>query len=137
MKYNIQNIFMDLKSYELIQNITALDELVSFIQNNINILDVQPISIKGVLFEVEYRPNKPFLSFIYTVQGYHTIDLYKNNFRENVYLYNQDALASYEGDFCGSELLLYTKNPTLWVIPYKESGLSKMDSATGELIQRF
>ena len=135
MKNSIENIFMDMKSYELIQNTIALDELISLIQNKVNTMDTHPITINEISFEVEYRPNKLNLSFLYTVNGYHSVDPCNNKFKNNLYLYNCEAAMSYGDDFCGEEVLLYTTKKTLLVIPYNESSLSRMDCSTGELIQ--
>ncbi|MCI9577140.1 MAG: hypothetical protein HFJ84_11025 [Clostridiales bacterium] len=137
MKNNIQNIFIDLKSYELIQSKISVDALVSLVFNGIDILKIQPIFIKGYPFMLEYRSNNPHLTYMYTIPGYHTIDPYENEFTKNVILYNPKAIEAYEDNFCGAEILLYTNKPSLIVIPYDGNGLSRMDSSTGKFIQRL
>ena len=137
MKKNIQNIFIDLKSYELIQNKISVDALVSLVFDSIDLLKIQPISIKGYPFMVEYRSNNPHLTYMYTIPGYHTIDPYENEFMKNLILYNSRAIETYEDNFCGAEMLLYTNKPSLIVIPYNGNGLSRMDSSTGKFIQRL
>ncbi len=108
MKKSIQNIFMDLKSYELIQDAIPLNELIPFILDNVNPAALKPISICGHLFEVEFLPRKHPFTFIFTPRKNHIIDPYENRFKNNVYLYNHDAVQSYEEPSCRSEVLIYT-----------------------------
>ena len=128
-----KNIFMDFKSYELIQNTISLDELIPFILDNVNPSNIQPISIKGYLFEVEFHPKNDYLSFTYTVNTFHYINHKKCHFRNSLYLYSKKALNEYDKDFSGETLLLFTNKKILYVIPHGENDLKRMDWATGKL----
>lgn len=132
MKNIIQNIFIDLKSYELIQDLITLDELIAFLLNNIDTFDIHPISIKGYLFEVEYHPQNDYLGFTYTLDGLHNIYYEKCRFRNSIYLYSARAFAEYEEGFSGITLLMFTRKKSLYVIPQGENDLSKMDCTTGK-----
>lgn len=126
---------MDLKSYEIVQNMISLEALNYFILNNVNISNPQPISIKEHLFEVEFHPQNDYLSFTYTIGSMHDIYHKECRFRNSIYLYSPAALAEYEEDFSGVTLLLFTRKKFLYVIPKGENDLSKMEWASGKLMR--
>lgn len=86
MSKNIQNIFIDLKSYWLIRDSITLNELATHILENVNPAEPKPISICGHLFEVEYLPRKHPFTFIFTPQINHIIDPYENRFKKKCVL---------------------------------------------------
>lgn len=139
MKKIIQNIFIDQKSYELIQDRLSLEDIISIILDNIDTTNIQSqsITIDGIEFEAQFHPNNDYLGFTYTLNGYHYIYHDKSNFKNNVYLYVPTAMDVYDEDFAGATLLLYTTKSFIYVIPFGENGLSKMDSSTGKFTRRL
>ena len=51
------------------------------------------------------------------------------------YFLNEDDV--FDEDFPGATLLLYTTKKHIYVTPYGENGLSKMDSSTGKFTRRL
>lgn len=56
---------------------------------------------------------------------------------KTVYIYSPTAMEEYDEDFPGATLLLYTTKKHIYVTPYGENGLSKMDSSTGKFTRRL
>lgn len=131
MNNNIQNIFIDLKSYELIQNSITRDELVEYIHANVNTENIKPISICGHLFEVEYHPKNDYLGFTYTIPAFHDICHKESRFKNSIYIYSSSAMKQYDEGFSGITLLLFTTKGSLYVIPYGESEMRKMECKSG------
>ena len=79
MKNITQNIFMDQKSYELIQSKDSLENIISAILKDIDTTKNQPqtIIINGFKFEAEFHPKNDYFGFTYTGIGNHYIDHYK------------------------------------------------------------
>lgn len=137
MKNNIQNIFMDLKSYELIKNRISLDELISSILSTVNTTDLKPISISGHLFEVEFHPENDYLGFTYTMNTFHDVCHKECRFRNSVYIYSSNALSQYDEGFSGITILLFTTKKYLYIVPAGENGLSIMDCESGKLTRKL
>lgn len=108
MKKSIQNIFMDLKSYELIQDAIPLNKLIPFILENVNPDNLKPISICGHLFKVEYHPKNDYLGFTYTVNTLYDIYPEDHRFKNSIYLFSKNAMKQYDEDFSPITLLLFT-----------------------------
>ena len=128
---------MDLKSYELIQNRITLNELTSLILSNINPLDIHPISIKEHLFDVAFHAQNDYLGFTYTADRLHYICHKECRFKNSVYLYSAKAQAEYEEESPRETLLLFTTKKNLYVVPYGENDLSKMDWKSGKFTRRL
>ena len=137
MKNSIQNIFMDMKSYELIQNTIALDELISLIQNKVHTMDTHSITINNILFKVEFHPKNDYLGHTHTINGFHYILHDKCRFKNSVYLYVPEILSEYEDGFSGITLLLFTTKKFLYAIPSGENDLSIIDSESGKFTRRL
>ncbi len=122
----IQNIFMDAESYKLIRDLITLDDLIKLIFDKVDtslltsthISILPPIDIKGKVFEVQYRPKKLLLSYVFTMDWQY-VDPYDNKFRKNLYLYIPGLLTSDEELIDSQELLLYTTKSTL-IIGYDQ-----------------
>ena len=138
MNKKIQNIFMDQKSFELIQNKNKFENLISDILKSIDTTQSQPqtIILEGIKFEAEFHPKKDYFGFTYTKDGYHYV-YHNNRFKNSVYLYSLAAMEKYDEDFSGITLLLHTTKKFIYVIPYGENGLSKMDSVSGKFTERL
>lgn len=138
MKNNIQNLFMDQRSYELIQNKNNFENMISEILKSIDTTQSQPqtVILDGIEFETEFHPKNDYFGFTYTKDGYHYVYHDKNRFKNSVYLYSPTAKEEYDEDFSGETLLLYTAKKFIYVIPYGENDLSKMDCATGKFTKR-
>lgn len=133
MKSNIQNIFMDQKSYESIQDKSDIRKVIEMVLERMETDKPQPqkITIEGIEFEAEFHPRNDYFGFTYTKEGYHCICYEKNKFRNSIYLYSKTAMKEYEKDFPGATLLLYTTKKAIYVIPHGANGLSKMDTSNG------
>lgn len=133
MKKFIQNIFMDLKSYNLLQ--TEMDEnIISFILDSIDTTKIQPqsIIIGGIEFKAEFHPKNDYLGFTFTRYGNHYIDHTMSLFKNSVYIYSPEAMKGYDKNFSGVTLLLYTTKKIIYAIPDGESSLRKMDCSIGK-----
>ena len=135
MKNIIQNIFIDQKSYELIQNKNNSKRIISIILDNIDTTrgQTQSINICGIEFKVEFHPKNDYFSFTFTNCGHHYVCCHKSRFKNSVYLYSPTAMEEYDEDFPGETLLLYTTKKFIYVIPAGEDCLSKLDCSTGNL----
>lgn len=136
---NIQNIFMDQRSYEHIQEESDFEKIISVILNNIDtsITNPQAIIINGIKFEAEFHPKNDYFGFTFTKDGRNYICHKNSRFKNSVYLYLPEAMDEYDKDFSGATLLLYTTKKYIYAIPYGENDLSKMDSSTGKFTQRL
>ena len=136
---NVQNIFMDQKSYELIQDRLPLQDIISVILDNIDTTNPKPqsITIDGIEFDAEFHPKNDYFGFTFTGHGNHYIDHTASHFANSVYIYSPTAMNGYDKDFSGITLLFYTTKRFIYAIPEGESSLSKMDCSTGEFTQRL
>lgn len=135
MKNIIQNIFIDQKSYELIQNKSNSEKIISTILDNMDTTKVQAQSliICGIEYKAEFHPKNDYFGFTFTKDGHHYVDHVKSRFKNSVYLYSSRAMDEYDKDFSGATLLLYTKKKFIYAIPDGKNRLCKMDCSTGEL----
>ena len=139
MQTMIQNIFMDQKSYELIQKNQDFEHICSVVLNGVDTDKPQPqtIIINKIEFQAEFHPKNDYFGFTFTKEGYHYICHKKCRFKNSVYIYSPTAMEEYDEDFPGATLLLYTTQKHIYVTPYGENGLSKMDSSTGKFTRRL
>lgn len=135
MKNSIQNVFMDQKSYEIIQDSVDLDSMIETILTGVrgNETQHQSIAIAGVLFEVEFHPRNDYFGFTFTRTGGHYICYHESCFKDSVYLYSPEAMKLYDDDFSGMTLLLYTTKKFICVIPCVGNNLEKLNCNTGKL----
>ena len=134
MENIIQNIFMDQKSYESIQEKSNIRDVIETVLERVETDKTQPqkVTVEGIEFEAEFHPKNDYFGFTYTKEGYHCICYEKNKFRNSIYLYSKTAMKEYEKDFPGATLLLYTTKKAIYVIPHGSNGLSKMDTSSGK-----
>lgn len=139
MKNIIQNIFIDQKSYELIQNKNNSKRIISTILDNIDTTrgQTQSIIICGIECKAEFHPKNDYFGFTFTKNGHHYVCYDKSRFKNSIYLYSPTAMGEYDKDFSGATLLLYTTKKFIYAIPNGENCLNKMDCSTGEFIQRL
>ena len=130
MNKNIQNIFMDLKSYELIQDLITLDELLTFVFENVNPAVPKSISLCGHLFEVENHPKNDYLGFTYTVNTLYDICPGDNHFKNSIYLFSRNAMGQYGEDLSPITLLLFTTKKSICVSSDGGQTLKKIDCKT-------
>lgn len=133
MENIIQNIFMDQKSYESIQEKSNIRDVIETVLERVETDKTQPqkVTVEGIEFEAEFHPKNDYFGFTYTREGYHCICYEENKFKNSVYLYSRTAMKEYEKDFPGATLLLYTTKKAIYVIPHGANGLSKMDTSNG------
>ena len=134
MENIIQNIFMDQKSYESIQEKSNIRDVIETVLERVETDKTQPqkVTVEGIEFEAEFHPKNDYFGFTYTREGYHCICYEENKFKNSVYLYSRTAMKEYEKDFPGATLLLYTTKKAIYVIPHGANGLSKMDTSSGK-----
>ncbi len=135
MQTMIQNIFMDQKSYELIQKNQDFEHICSVILNGVDTDKPQPqtIIINKIAFQAEFHPKNDYFGFTFTKKKDTIISAMKSvGLKNSVYIYSPTAMEEYDEDFPGATLLLYTTKKHIYVTPYGENGLSKMDSSTGK-----
>lgn len=133
MENIIQNIFMDQKSYESIQEKSNIRDVIETVLERVETDKTQPqkVTVEGIEFEAEFHPKNDYFGFTYTREGYHCICYEENKIKNSVYLYSRTAMKEYEKDFPGATLLLYTTKKAIYVIPHGANGLSKMDTSNG------
>ena len=88
MQTMIQNIFMDQKSYELIQKNQDFEHICSVILNGVDTDKPQPqtIIINKIAFQAEFHPKNDYFGFTFTKEGYHYICHKKCRFKNSVYI---------------------------------------------------
>lgn len=130
----IQNIFMDMKSYEMIREAVSVEEIINIV-GQIDLADIHPLLINGILFEVEFHPECNS-GFAHTVGSSHYIYMENCRFTNNIYIYSSTAKEEYDAGFPGIDLLLSTDLETLCVIPCgKDETLCIIDSKSEKIIQ--
>ena len=98
---------------------------------------MQTMILNKIEFQAEFHPKNDYFGFTFTKEGYHYICHKKCRFKNSVYIYSPTAMEEYDEDFPGATLLLYTTKKHIYVTPYGENGLSKMDSSTGKFTRRL
>ena len=139
MKNIIENIFIDQKSYEHIQNKTSSENIISTILSKIDTTSAQTqsIIISDIECKAEFHSKNDYFGFTFTKDGCHYIDHKSSRFKNSVYLYSPNAMKEYDEDFPGATLLLYTCKKFIYAIPHDGNDLIRMDCSTGEFTQRL
>lgn len=93
MQTMIQNIFMDQKSYELIQKNQDFEHICSVILNGVDTDKPQPqtIIINKIEFQAEFHPKNDYFGFTFTKEGY-IISAIKSVGLKTVYIYIHQPL---------------------------------------------
>lgn len=127
MKNNVQNIFIDSKSYEKINNKKPLNELVEFIYNNVDPYNTKSISIEGVTFKVEFHPENDYFGFTFTEDYKNYIDNTKSRFKNSLYLYAAKIFDEYEDEEPVTTCLLHTSKKYIYAVPKGKDDLIRME----------
>lgn len=137
MNSMIQNIFMDIKSYEMIRGAVSVEDIIDIVGQIApeSLSDIHPVLINGFLFEMEFHPECNS-GFAHTVGNFHYIYMENCCFTNNIYIYSSKAKEEWDDGFPGIDLLLYTVLETLCVIPCgKDETLCLIDAESEKIIR--